>query len=144
MKNILLTAAIGLSACASLPADTQAHPAPTLPISALSGNWQLVAFDQASTQSLSAARLSFTELPRGNAYFGCNHMMFQVSETADGIIFGPIASTLMMCEPEQMNLERQFAQASIQGAWQLTAEREDILLLQQQNGSLLRLQRIRK
>ena len=147
----LISAMIGafvLAAC-STPAEKpqQSQPAassekPSEPrqasTSALVAKWVVVSFDKFTEKDL-AGRTAFLDLgkmPKAHGKMGCNHLMLQAKEVGSGKIdFGPIATTMMLCE--DMKLEEAFL--NMKSVWNYRFDGDDLIL--EQNGKTMRLRR---
>ena len=147
----LISAMIGafvLAAC-STPAEKpqQSQPAassekPSEPrqasTSALAAKWVVVSFDKFTEKDLAGrtAFLDLTKMPKAHGKMGCNHLMLQAKEVGAGKIdFGPIATSMMLCE--DMKLEEAFL--NMKSVWNYRFDGADLIL--EQNGKTMRLRR---
>lgn len=147
----LISAMIGafvLAAC-STPAEKPQHSQPVTSsekpseprqasTSALAAKWFVVSFDKFTEKDL-AGRIAFldlTKMPKAHGKMGCNHLMLQAQEAGAGKIdFGPIATSMMLCE--DMKLEEAFL--NMKSVWNYRFEGNDLIL--EQNGKTMRLRR---
>ena len=147
----LISAMIGafvLAAC-STPAEKpqQSQPAassekPSEPrqasTSALAAKWVVVSFDKFTEKDLAGrtAFLDLSKMPKAHGKMGCNHLTLQAQEAGAGKIdFGPIATTMMLCE--DMKLEEAFL--NMKSVWNYRFDGNDLIL--EQNGKTMRLRR---
>ena len=150
MKTLIptLMTAIMLTACTS-PAEKpqQSQPAassekPSEPrqasTSALAAKWVVVSFDKFTEKDLAGrtAFLDLTKMPKAHGKMGCNYLTLQAQEAGAGKIdFGPIATTMMLCE--DMKLEEAFL--NMKSVWNYRFDGADLIL--EQNGKTMRLRR---
>lgn len=149
MKTLIptLMTAIILTACTS-PAE---KPQPSQPVTssekpseprqastpALAAKWFVVSFDKFTEKDL-AGRTAFLDLSKmpKHGKMGCNHLTLQAQEAGAGKIdFGPIATTMMLCE--DMKLEEAFL--NMKSVWNYRFDGNDLIL--EQNGKTMRLRR---
>ena len=150
MKTLISTlmTAIILTACTS-PAE---KPQPSQPITssekpseprqastpALAAKWFVVSFDKFTEKDLAGrtAFLDLSKMPKAHGKMGCNHLTLQAQEAGAGKIdFGPIATTMMLCE--DMKLEDAFLRK--QSVWNYRFDGNDLIL--EQKGISIRLRR---
>lgn len=150
MKTLIptLMTAIILTACTS-PAE---KPQPSQPITssekpseprqastpALAAKWFVVSFDKFTEKDLAGrtAFLDLSKMPKAHGKMGCNHLTLQAQEAGAGKIdFGPIATTMMLCE--DMKLEDAFL--CKQSVWNYRFDGKDLIL--EQKGISIRLRR---
>ena len=75
-------------------------------------------------------------MPKAHGKMGCNHLTLQAQEAGAGKIdFGPIATTMMLCE--DMKLEEAFL--NMKSVWNYRFDGADLIL--EQNGKTMRLRR---
>ena len=113
--------------------QTQQTAQPTL-----AAKWRVVAFNKFTEKELADknAYLDFSKMPKAYGNMGCNGMMFQVNVIgADKVDFGPIATTMMLCE--DMKLEDAFLRK--QSVWNYRFDGNDLIL--EQKGISIRLRR---
>lgn len=150
MKTLIptLMTAIMLTACTS-PAEKpqQSQPVtssekPSEPrqasTPALAAKWFVVSFDKFTEKDLAGrtAFLDLSKMPKAHGKMGCNHLTLQAQEAGAGKIdFGPIATTMMLCE--DMKLEDAFLRQ--QGIWNYRFDGNDLIL--EQKGISIRLRR---
>lgn len=147
----LISAMIGafvLAAC-STPAD---KPLPNQPqassdksseshqmkMPTLAAKWRVVSFNKFTEKELADknAYLDFSKMPKAYGKMGCNGMMFQVNIIGtDKVDFGPIATTMMLCEDTK--LEDAFLRK--QSVWNYRFDGNDLIL--EQKGISIRLRR---
>lgn len=150
MKTLISTlmTAIILTACTS-PAE---KPQPSQPVTssekpselrqastpALAAKWFVVSFDKFTEKDLAGrtAFLDLSKMPKAHGKMGCNHLTLQAQEAGAGKIdFGPIATTMMLCE--DMKLEDAFLRK--QSVWNYRFDGNDLIL--EQKGISIRLRR---
>ena len=150
MKTLISTlmTAIILTACTS-PAE---KPQPSQPVTssekpseprqastpALAAKWFVVSFDKFTEKDLAGrtAFLDLSKMPKAHGKMGCNHLTLQAKEAGAGKIdFGPIATTMMLCE--DMKLENAFLRK--QSVWNYRFDGNDLIL--EQKGISIRLRR---
>lgn len=150
MKTLIptLMTAIILTACTS-PAE---KPQPSQPVTssekpseprqastpALAAKWFVVSFDKFTEKDLAGrtAFLDLSKMPKAHGKMGCNHLTLQAQEAGAGKIdFGPIATTMMLCE--DMKLEDAFLRK--QSVWNYRFDGNDLIL--EQKGISIRLRR---
>lgn len=150
MKTLIptLMTAIILTACTS-PAE---KPQPSQPVTssekpseprqastpALAAKWFVVSFDKFTEKDLAGrtAFLDLSKMPKAHGKMGCNHLTLQAQEAGAGKIdFGPIATTMMLCE--DMKLEDAFLRK--QSIWNYRFDGNDLIL--EQKGIIIRLRR---
>lgn len=150
MKTLISTlmTAIILTACTS-PAE---KPQPSQPVTssekpseprqastpALAAKWFVVSFDKFTEKDLAGrtAFLDLSKMPKAHGKMGCNHLTLQAKEAGAGKIdFGPIATTMMLCE--DMKLEDAFLRK--QSVWNYRFDGNDLIL--EQKGISIRLRR---
>lgn len=150
MKTLISTlmTAIILTACTS-PAE---KPQPSQPVTssekpseprqastpALAAKWFVVSFDKFTEKDLAGrtAFLDLSKMPKAHGKMGCNHLTLQAKEAGAGKIdFGPIATTMMLCE--DMKLEDAFLRK--QSVWNYRFDGNDLIL--EQKGINIRLRR---
>lgn len=150
MKTLIptLMTAIILTACTS-PAE---KPQPSQPVTssekpseprqastpALAAKWFVVSFDKFTEKDLAGrtAFLDLSKMPKAHGKMGCNHLTLQAQEAGAGKIdFGPIATTMMLCE--DMKLEDAFLHK--QSVWNYRFDGNDLIL--EQKGISIRLRR---
>ena len=138
MSMVVLTACTSPSVSQSEQASkaqvqTQQTAQPTL-----AAKWRVVSFNKFTEKELADknAYLDFSKMPKAYGKMGCNGMMFQVNVIgADKVDFGPIATTMMLCE--DMKLEDAFLRW--QGIWNYRFDGNDLIL--EQKGISIRLRR---
>ena len=150
MKTLIptLMTAIILTACIS-PAE---KPQPSQPVTssekpseprqastlALAAKWFVVSFDKFTEKDLAGrtAFLDLSKMPKAHGKMGCNYLTLQAQEAGAGKIdFGPIATTMMLCE--DMKLEDAFLRK--QSVWNYRFDGNDLIL--EQKGISIRLRR---
>ena len=150
MKTLISTlmTAIILTACTS-PAE---KPQPSQPVTssekpseprqastpALAAKWFVVSFDKFTEKDLAGrtAFLDLSKMPKAHGKMGCNHLTLQAQEAGAGKIdFGPIATTMMLCE--DMKLEEAFL--NMKSVWNYRFDGNDLIL--EQNGKTMHLRR---
>lgn len=150
MKTLISTlmTAIILTACTS-PAE---KPQPSQPVTssekpseprqastpALAAKWFVVSFGKFTEKDLAGrtAFLDLSKMPKAHGKMGCNHLTLQAQEVGAGKIdFGPIATTMMLCE--DMKLEDAFLRK--QSVWNYRFDSNDLIL--EQKGISIRLRR---
>lgn len=150
MKTLIpsLMTAMMLTACTS-PAE---KPQPSQPVTssekpseprqastpALAAKWFVVSFDKFTEKDLAGrtAFLDLSKMPKAHGKMGCNHLTLQAQEAGAGKIdFGPIATTMMLCE--DMKLEDAFLRK--QSVWNYRFDGNDLIL--EQKGISIRLRR---
>ena len=150
MKILITTlmTAIMLTACtspaekpqSSQPVTSSEKPSEPRKASApnVAAKWFVVSFDKFTEKDL-AGRIAFldlTKMPKAHGKMGCNHLMLQAQEAGAGKIdFGPIATSMMLCE--DMKLEEAFL--NMKSVWNYRFEGNDLIL--EQNGKTMRLRR---
>lgn len=150
MKTLIPTimVAIILTACTtpaekpqqSQPVTSSEKPSESRQASApnLAAKWFVVSFDKFTEKDLAGrtAFLDLTKMPKAHGKMGCNHLMLQAQEAGAGKIdFGPIATTMMLCE--DMKLEEAFL--NMRSVWNYRFDGADLIL--EQNGKTMRLRR---
>ena len=150
MKTLIPTimTAIMLTACTSpaekpqqsQPVTSSEKPSEPRPASApnLAAKWVVVSFDKFTEKDLAGgtAFLDLSKMPKVHGKMGCNHLMLQAEEVGAGKIdFGPIATTMMLCE--DMKLEEAFL--NMKSVWNYRFDGDDLIL--EQNGKTMRLRR---
>jgi heat shock protein HslJ len=107
---VLASAVLALAGCASQGGNEVAAPVGD----ELDGSWQLTAGTDASgTFDLGDAAITLdVDGTRASGNSGCNSYTGDFGGTADGVAFGPFASTQMYCEPDSlMKLEARYLKA---------------------------------
>lgn len=105
---------------------------------ALAAKWFVVSFDKFTEKDLAGrtAFLDLSKMPKAHGKMGCNHLTLQAQEAGAGKIdFGPIATTMMLCE--DMKLEDAFLRK--QSVWNYRFDGNDLIL--EQKGISIRLRR---
>lgn len=114
MKKIaLLAAAAVLAACA------QTHPhnaalAADAPADALNGHWRVAHVNGKTLAAGGGILWLDATRSRYALNLGCNNLFGTFTRHEGGLLFGPAASTLKMCAPEAMQLDREAAAALAQ------------------------------
>ena len=128
MKSLIApAAAFVLAACAAAP---NAAPAP-------SGQWRIVRIGGQALPESSRASLEFDAAEkRFSGYADCNRLFGGYEQNGRTLRFSAVASTLMMCEPEQMAREQALSRA-LENTAAYSLDSRTLKLLDQQGNTLV-------